>query len=417
VSDFLSSNFERDGKFYGRLSGWNDILIVGHFLIWFFRNGELKEYIAAGVTKEEFLRRLGNVLGSLAPAQPTPPQATSSTASPATTNATPVDPSRVYPPAPAASSSSSRQPAASTPASEPQQSPAVQSLLSERAARLEAQEKEQDAKEKAERIAEAQAKKEELEKAQGGPSKASADKKYALMLKKRQQDAREERARILKRVEDDKAERREREAQRKAEAKAKLESQVPPTGAIGFKQPSSTNSEECALQIRLFDGSTIRSRFPSSGSLRKDTRPWIDEKQPGDVPYTFKHVLTPLPNVNIETSEEERSFRDLGLTPSATLILLPVTEYSSAYAGGGSGLLWRGVSAGYGLVSSGVGMVTGTLGSFLGGGATPTPQQEAAAPAPNPNPSINVRTLRDQRPDDQQFYNGNAVSTARLRLR
>jgi hypothetical protein len=276
---------------------------------------------------------------------------------------------------------------------------------------------EKDAKEKAEHMAEAQAKKEELEKAQGGPSKASADKKYALMLKKRQQDAREERARILKRVEDDKAERREREAQRKAEAKAKLESQVPPTGAIGFKQPSSTSSEECALQIRLFDGSTIRSRFPPSGSLRKDARPWIDEKQPGDVPYTFKHVLTPLSNVNIETSEEERSFRDLGLTPSATLILLPVTEYSSAYAGGGSGLLWRGVSAGYGLVSSGVGMVTGTLGSFLGGGAAPPPQQETAAPAPNPNPSINVRTLRDQRPDDQQFYNGNAVSTTHLRLR
>jgi hypothetical protein len=363
------------------------------------------------------LRRLGTVLGSLAPAQPTPPQASSSTASPATTNATPVDPSRVYPPAPAAPSSSNRQPAPSTPASEPQQSPVVQSLLSERAARLEAQKKEQDAKEKAERITEAQARKEELEKAQGGPSKASADKKYALMLKKRQQDAREERARILKRVEDDKAERREREAQRKAEAKAKLESQVPPTGAIGFDQPSSTNSEECALQIRLFDGSTIRSRFPSSGSVRKDARPWIDEKQPGDVPYTFKHVLTPLPNVNIETSEEERSFRDLGLTPSATLILLPVTEYSSAYAGGGSGLLWRGVSAGYGLVSSGVGMITGTLGSFLGGGAAPPPQQETTAPTPNPNPSINVRTLRDQRPDDQQFYNGNAVSTRHLCLR
>jgi hypothetical protein len=243
-----------------------------------------------------------------------------------------------------------------------------------------------------------------------------ADVNYALMLKKRQQDAREERARILKRVEDDKAERREREAQRKAEAKAKLESQVSPTGAIGFKQPSSPNSAECALQIRLFDGSTIRSRFPSSGSLRNYVRPWIDEKQPGDAPYTFKHVLTPLPNVNIETSEEERSLRDLGLTPSATLILLPVTEYTSAYARGSSGFLWRGVSAGYGLVSSGVGFVTGALSSVLGGGAAP-PQRETAAPASNLNPSINVRTLRDERPDDQQFYNGNAVSTTYLRLK
>jgi len=236
------------------------------------------------------------------------------------------------------------------------------------------------------------------------------------MQKKRAQDARDERARILKRVEDDKAERREREAQRKAEAKALADGNVLPTVPTIVQQARSTNSADCALQIRLFDGSTIRNRFPSSASLRKDVRPWIDEKMTVDQPYNFKQVLTPLPNKNIETSEEEGTLQFL--CPSATLILVPIPAYTSAYEGG-SGLVSRSVSAGYGLVSSGVGMVTGLLGGFLGGrggGGAETAAEEhrqAPASASSPNTSINVRTLRDQQPsrDDQQFYNGNAVST------
>ena len=375
-----------------------------------FSNGELKEYIAAGVSKDEFFRRIRAVLGLYAPTQSPQTQGASSTSTNSTSNETPVDASLVYPardPTPGSSQSLE----SSIPASEPRSSRAVQDLLAERAARLEIQKKEQEAKERAKRAAEARSRKEAEEAAIPASSKASADKKYALMQKKRQQDAKEERARILKRVEDDKAERRHREAQRKEEAKAKLESQTLPTGASSFKQPPSSNSAQCALQIRLFDGSTIRSHFSSSGTLKKDIKPWIDEKQPGDVPYTFKHVLTPLPNKNIEAAEEERSLLSLGLTPSATLILVPVAEYTSAYTGGGTSLLWGGVSAGYGLVSSGVGMVAGTLGSILGGGgAARREHDEMASIANNQNPSINVRTLGDQRQDDQQFYNGNAVS-------
>ncbi len=227
------------------------------------------------------------------------------------------------------------------------------------------------------------------------------------MQKKRAQDARDERARILKRVEDDKAERRER----KAEAKALADGSALPTGPSSAQQVKATNSAECALQIRLFDGSTIRNRFPSSASLRKDVRPWIDEKVTVDQPYNFKQVLTPLPNKTIETSEEEETLQSL--CPSATLILVPIAAYTSAYEGG-TGLVSRGVSAGYGLVSSGLGIVTGLLGGFLGGGGRVEEHQQAPTSASRPNTSINVRTLRDQQPskDDQQFYNGNAVSTS-----
>jgi hypothetical protein len=314
---------------------------------------------------------------------------------------------------PSASSNSTPPPRApaTVPANPPSESRVTEETADEKKARIEAQKKAIEAKDEARRAAEIRARRDEID---GVASKATADKKYAMMQKKRAQDARDERARILQRVEDDKIERREREAQRRAEAKAVADGQPLPARPSSVQQAKSTNSAECALQIRLFDGSTIRNRFPSSASLRKDVRPWIDEKQIGDQPYNFKQVLTPLPNKNIETSEEEGTLQSLGLTPSSTLILVPIAAYSSAYEGG-TGIVSRGVSAGYGIVSSGLGMVTGILGGFLGGGAAPAAEEppQTSTPSSNPNPSINIRTLRDQQSsrDDQQFYNGKAVST------
>jgi len=167
--------------------------------------------------------------------------------------------------------------------------------------------------------------------------------------------------------------------------------------------------------VRLFDGSSIRQRFPSGHSLRAHVRPWVDSKQELDFPYNFKLVLTPLPNKDISLSEEEQDLQSLGLTPSATLILVPVTDFTSAYEGGGPmGLLYNGASVGYGLVAGGVSWVASTVGGVLG----TTPSNEMIRdPAANAEPQstsrtggINIRTLRDQPPrEDQQFYNGNAV--------
>jgi hypothetical protein len=385
----------------------------------FFRNGELKEYLAAGVSKEDFFRRMNLALGSITAAQTAPIQAAPPAAVPTETTQNPASPQPSRsPPSTSSSNAPPTRASAPGPTSHPVES-RDEETADEKKARLEAQKKALQAKDEARRAAEIRARRDEIE---GVASKSTADKKYAMMHKKPAQDARDERARILKRVEDDKAERREREAQRKAEAKALAEGVPLPTGSSSsLQQAKSTNSVECALQIRLFDGSTIRNRFPSSASLRRDVRPWIDEKQAGDQPYNFKQVLTPLPNKNIETSEEEGTLKSLGLTPSATLILVPIAAYSSAYEGS-TGLVSRGVSAGYGLVSSGLGMVTGLLGGILGSaGATPPSAEEhrqTPTSTPNPNPSINVRTLRDQQSlrDDQQFYNGNAVSKANYSL-
>jgi hypothetical protein len=306
---------------------------------------------------------------------------------------------------------------------EEEQSRAVRELLVERSARLERKKKEQEAAEKAERAAKAKARKEALETAATDPedSKKAADMKYALMEKKRQQDARVERARILKRVEDDRAERRIKEALRKEQAKAATiptDLQSPtPTQPISSNLRRSVNDQgsDCALQIRLFDGTTIRSHFSSQNTLRRDVRQWIDgQRADGDIPYTFKQILTPNPSRTITISEEEESLQSLGLNPSATLILVPVKDYTSAYEGSPTNYISRGISAGFGLISSSINLVTGTLGSLLGGGAAPGAEFEAEnRPSSKASVSANVRTFREEgrNPEEHQLYNGNTVST------
>ncbi|PON20634.1 hypothetical protein TGAM01_v210508 [Trichoderma gamsii] len=145
----------------------------------------------------------------------------------------------------------------------------------------------------------------------------------------------EERRRILKRIEDDKEERRMRAS---AKEQQKIESQKADGAAASAnaqlsKLPSMAKvSEMASLQVRLFDGSTIRSRFKTASPL-KGVRRWVDENRgEGNAPYTFKQVLTPLPNKNIDATEESKHLGELGLAPSSTLVLIPVQKYSSAYS-------------------------------------------------------------------------------------
>jgi hypothetical protein len=218
------------------------------------RNGELKEYLAAGISREEFFRRVGVVLESRAAALPASDPAI-------TTTSTPEQERRH-----AAHLSQSPAPIAA----EIEHITGAERQSSQQAQRDSylSSENGEDLREDSESC---------FQDATPVGSHKLTDTSYALMQRKRQQDAREERARILKRVEDDKIERRHREAQRKAEVKGKEKAQL----VVDMGRLESTNlstptirSKECALQIRLFDGSTIRSRFPSSGTLLSDVRPW-----------------------------------------------------------------------------------------------------------------------------------------------
>ena len=235
-------------------------------------------------------------------------------------------------------------------------------------------------------------------------------------IRQRRKEAEKERQRVLDQIEYDKQARKERERERKAAAQPEVTSQHEDTRTTRSRQ---TFSKECALKVRTFDGSTISATFPSDQSLRVDVRPWVESSLgPLDSPYEFKQVLVPLPNRRIETSEEEETLQALGLAPTATLVMVPVESYSTAY-NQNQGYVSAGLSYGYGMVSSGFGLVGSLFRSILGG----TPSASAGESSRGSNTydgarddprssSIRIRTLEDQRrpKDDQQLYNGNQVS-------
>ena len=311
-----------------------------------------------------------------------------------------------------------------------QSSEPVQNLLADRRRRLEIDKKAKDATEKAKQKAKAEARREAVVVAPDSTQAKQAT--YAAQQRKRQQEAKLERERILRQIEHDKVERKEKEERRKAIAKAEAEGADGADGLVDQQlatevdSPKLTNSGECAVQVRLFDGSTIRSRFPSNQTLRGNVRPWIDQIKSDDIPYTFKQVVTPMPNRTLSILEEEETLQSLGLSPSATLVTVPVQGYTAAYSGG-QGMVLKGVSAGYNVISAGAGIVTGALGTFLGlGRATvqgtlpdtrdTTMRGNAEADTTGTGSGIHIRTLRDQRDDqdDHQLYNGNQVLSSGL---
>lgn len=296
-----------------------------------------------------------------------------------------------------------------------QASSRVQTLLDDRRRRLEADKKAKDEAEKAIWKAKVEAQQEAMRNSPD-PSKAK-QVSYAEQQRRRQLDERLERERIMKDIQNDKATRREKEERRKALA-GKVEANDGANGLVNgqiLREISSTSSkprDDCALQVRLFDGSTIRKRFPLHETLQS-VRAWIsDQGSDGDSPYTLKQILSPLPNRTIHLSEEEESLRSLGFVPSATLVKVPVQGYTTAYEVN-QGIIFRGVSAAYGAASAGINVLAGVLGAFLSFGqaarqaeeTTPQGQGEAIGS----ESGIRIRTLRDQREGQEkhQLYNGN----------
>ncbi len=381
------------------------------------KGGELKEYIAGGTPTELILQRLQKALQpaqeAAQPVAHSPPQATSSSSQ---SLAPPPVPSTVSPVA-----SEDTSPGQATPSStssnnnsNPQQ---VQSLLVERAARLEAQRKREAEEAKRRREEKGKAKAEEL--AANPSKKAETKDKHADQYKKRKQAERDERARILKAIEDDKTARKARQADREAERRAALEleqggyGETPLAPASQLLPSTGRLSEHCSLQVRLFDGSTLRSRFSSRETVRKDVRQFVDENRTdGDAPYTFKVLLTPLPNKTIDVTEENKSLQELQLTPSATLILLPVQKYAGAYAGEGS-IFQRLLAF---ILAFFAPIATFFTTMFSVSGPPQAPDATEAHTSQSEEREKRLRGLRDrgERPNDQQFYNGNSVSQPTL---
>ena len=250
-----------------------------------------------------------------------------------------------------------------------------------------------------------------------------------------QKAAEAERARIKAQIEADK--RARRDADRKAREEAEVQRRR--TQLHELRKANSTTSDPRAtdvrLQVRLFDGATIRKSFPAESTVSKDVRSWIDgevtQKSPGGgQPYNLKLILTPLPNRQIEAGEEDSVLPDIeGVKGSATFVMVPVQSYVESYHNPGSGgLVGNAVGAaqtvvgtGIGLMGSAAGLVLGGLGRLMGGGAAQNDsiaqaQQISvqAGPPARDMRNVRVRTLGDQRRDEEEeakrrgtdLYNG-----------
>ncbi|KXJ93709.1 hypothetical protein Micbo1qcDRAFT_38585 [Microdochium bolleyi] len=411
-------------------------------------NGQLKEYIAPGLDKEEFLRRVQKALDSVPPA--TAPSQAQESAAAMTARAQP------------SAQNDSAEPVASVPVSvaansntlsaAERQAAQAQAILAERARRLEADKKAKDAKDKADRETRAQARK-HSDDAAGESSKDKgkdaeqkgikpAERKHAQEVREQKIRDKEHRQRILKRIEDDRRDRKEKDAQ---ERQARLllnatendataapsSSSIPLTTRLTESSSSGEGkaTQHCNLQVRLFDGSTIRARFPSDSKLEEDVRAWVDEERTdGNAPYTFRVVLTPLPNKAVSKTEEtEETLESLGLTPSATLVLVPVS-FAAAYASNPRGdilgrLLWPIVLfLGSGFQAFGR-MLRALFGGAGGTGATASRAMGETTTA-DPEGSISLNTREDDSDVRERkkgkskksaeggtnLYNGNSLS-------
>lgn len=321
----------------------------------------------------------------------------------------------------------------------------VQSLLAERASRLENERLRREAQEKADRIARARELREQAEsKPDKGKGRATdavdgsesarqrARTDWIQQQAKRKQEAKADKERILAGIEAAKQERRNQAANRNAAAASS------PLANTDRAPPPSTGV--CALQIRLFDGSSIKGRFAHDTTLATGVRTWVTETAPqggADIPYNFRLLQMPNPSRTIELSEESKSLAEIGLMPTATLVLVPVQGYTEAYTakgvfsggilGGAMGL----VSGAVGLVGSSVGYLAGynsrvstegDSGLYMGGTSDeqePSNVQGARMAGADTGTGevrggMRVKTLADQRAEDArkegtEFYNGNSL--------
>jgi hypothetical protein len=278
----------------------------------------------------------------------------------------------------------------------------------------------------------------------GSVNKAQQEARDALRKKKREEA--EELARVKARIEADKAARKAeaevRKAERERERNKDAQTSAPRTTISSSK---GSQAKTVSLNVRLFDGRTIRSTFPREATLQDQVRTWVDSEfsklaqDDANInhkqlpPYYFRHILAPQPSRELSAGDENQSLGDIDLAPSATLVLVPVKGYTEAYSGSDGGVVGAAtglVGGAFGLLASGVGFVASAIGygsqaaASSSSSASPSqgqqqpgrghtmgsrPNQEAQHDAPG-NLGIRVRTLADQRASEpQQFYNGNQV--------
>ncbi|KAL4970005.1 uncharacterized protein BDV14DRAFT_164050 [Aspergillus stella-maris] len=345
------------------------------------KNGIVREYIVSGVSKDEFRSRITtatedkNPEGQITASAPAAEQSTAQSQATSTTPAPAPEPvAAASPSTPAAAQTSSTQ-------NQPK-SDASQNTSGEREKQLEIESRGRRY------VARTPKKPKEENKLAGASSNAQATSQKDTKGKTP--------VRVTKKEE--------------AAVEPSLSRPAPPSGP----------PPQYRLQFRLFDGSSVRSTFNPSHTIRKDIRPWLDDQMEEKGPYNLKLILSPLPNKTLTIAEEEQALRELITGSTATFVMIPIRTFTQAYSVSDS-LPVRAVSGVFGIATSVVGWVFGYAASLLGyaQNAVSPSQSQAEQHQAGDSGDVsrrrpfgpNIRTFRDQTDgQDSQFYNGNQLN-------
>ncbi|KAF9540065.1 hypothetical protein EC957_004662 [Mortierella hygrophila] len=444
-----------DGTMFGQIF---PIMVVP--ALYLIRNGMLSDFMNSSVDPDEMLERIRKAVAGhsqippppapvtpapavastpISPAVPVQPlaspavraQPTSAVSESVSTSVTPTPSTPV--PTPAAASqvpviasvdSSSSASTRNAPARTINQADALKELMKERKLKREKEEREAEKKRELDRRSSSKT----LTEAQ-----ADLKEKQAKKLKdKIEKDKREEieyKKRVKQALEDDKARRRaEREKAQAAIAASAAQSSPLDSPVILPSDIRAQNSgllqarndaapalafESSRLNIRLFDGSSIRNTFKATDTLEQ-VRSWINANQEGD--ENAYNIVQLIPSRTF--TDESKMLRDLELCPSATLVLKRTATSSSAYGGSGDGAVptlmgygWSALGLAGKLASSAYNTVSHynplsvanaiPPSSSTGGGSSSSSSAQSARSS---------QTAADKKKDKETSYNGNSTS-------
>lgn len=444
-----------DGMMFGQIF---PIMVVP--ALYLIRNGMLSDFMNSSVDPDQMLERIRKAVAGHsqippppAPVTPTPavastpispavpaqaPASPALTAQPTTailesvsasvtsTPSAPVPTPAAESQAPAIASFGSSSPSPSTrnaPARNANQAEALKELMKERKLKREKEEREAE-------------KKRELDRRSSSKTLTEAQKdlkeKQAKKLKDQiEKDKREEieyKKRVKQALEEDKA-RRKAERERAQAAVAASAAQSSPLDSP-VELPSDIRAqnsgllearndaapalafESSRLNIRLFDGSSIRNTFKATDTLEQ-VRAWINANQEGN--EDAYNIAEFIPSRTF--TDESKMLRDLELCPSATLVLKRTATSSSAYGGSGNGAVPT--LMGYGL--SALGLAGKLASSAYNTVSYYNPLSAANAIPPSSstgssNSSTNTpgahssQSAADKKKDRETSYNGNSTS-------
>lgn len=157
-------------------------------------------------------------------------------------------------------------------------------------------------------------------------------------------------------------------------------------------------ASKARLQFRLGDGSTFTHMFEADDPLQNARDLLVSEKK-AEEPFKFRQVM---PSKLFEKNDETKSMRDLGLAPSAVLVVIPEYRGSSSPSSGIFSWIWA-------LVFFPINMIIRALSSVFPPAqqAAPVRQQPQSSSASQPQ----RRRIADLRDDaDRPVYNGNSTN-------